>query len=135
MRQYVVIDTNVLVSALLKWSSIPGKILELAISGVLTPILNEKIVAEYREVLLREKFHLTKEIVNDVIFALEAQGEYISTENLNYDMPDSKDIIFYAVVMEKRKEEDTYLITGNIRHFPEVQYVVTPKEMLELLFV
>ena len=133
MKRYAVIDTNVLVSAMLKWSSVPGNIIEFAFSGVIIPVLNERIVSEYREVLLREKFHLTKEIVDDVIQALEDQGEYIDTDNMDYELLDPKDVVFYAIVMEKRKEEDTYLVTGNIKHFPQVPYVVTPKEMLDII--
>ncbi len=133
MRRYAVIDTNVLVSAMLKWSSVPGNIIEFAFNGVITPVLNEKIVTEYREVLMRDKFHLTKEIVDDVIQALEDQGEYIDTDNMDYKLPDQKDVVFYAIVMEKRKEEDAYLVTGNIKHFPQVPFVVTPREMLDIL--
>jgi len=133
MKRYAVIDTNVLVSAMLKWTSVPGSIIEFAFSGVIIPVLNERIVEEYREVLMRDKFHLTKEIVDDVIQALEDQGEYIDTDNMDYELPDLKDVVFYAIVMEKRKEEDTYLVTGNIKHFPQVPFVVTPKQMLDIL--
>ena len=132
-KRYAVIDTNVLVSAMLKWTSVPGSIIEFAFSGVIIPVLNERIVEEYREVLMRDKFHLTKEIVDDVIQALEDQGEYIDTDNMDYEFPDLKDVVFYAIVMEKRKEEDTYLVTGNIKHFPQVPFVVTPKQMLDIL--
>ena len=133
MKRYAVIDTNVLVSAMLKWTSVPGKIIEFAFGGVIIPVLNERIVAEYREVLMRDKFHFTKEIVNDVIQALEDQGEYIDTDNMDFELPDKKDVVFYAIVMEKRKEEEAYLVTGNIKHFPKVPFVVTPKEMLDIL--
>ncbi|MCR5232905.1 MAG: putative toxin-antitoxin system toxin component, PIN family [Lachnospiraceae bacterium] len=133
MKRYAVIDTNVLVSAMLKWTSVPGKIIEFAFGGVIIPVLNERIVAEYREVLMRDKFHFTKEIVNDVIQALEDQGEYIDNDNMDFELPDKKDVMFYAIVMEKRKEEEAYLVTGNIKHFPKVPFVVTPKEMLDIL--
>lgn len=133
MKRYAVIDTNVLVSAMLKWTSVPGKIIEFAFGGVIIPVLNERIVAEYREVLMRDKFHFTKEIVNDVIQALEDQGEYIDTDNMDFELPDKKDVVFYAIVMEKRKEEEAYLVTGNIKHFPKVPFVITPKEMLDIL--
>ena len=43
---------------------------------------------------------------------------------------DPKDVVFYEVSMSR---EDSYLITGNIRHFPPVRRVVTPNEMLEIL--
>ncbi len=133
MKKYAVIDTNVLVSAMLKWTSVPGTILEFAFSGTIIPVLNDKIVAEYREVLMRDKFHLAKEIVDDVIQTLEEQGEYIDTDNMDYELPDMKDVIFYAIVMEKRKDEDAYLVTGNIKHFPREHYVVTPKEMMDII--
>jgi len=133
MKWYAVIDTNVLVSAMLKWTSVPGNILEFAFSGTIIPVLNDEIVAEYREVLMRDKFHLTKDIVDDVIQALEEQGEYIDTDNMDYVMPDPKDVVFYAIVVEKRKEEDAYLVTGNIKHFPQEPFVVTPKEMMDII--
>jgi len=31
------------------------------------------------------------------------------------------------------KTEDTYLITGNLKYFPVKTFVVTPKEMLEIM--
>ena len=48
MKFYAVIDTNVLVSAMLKWNSVPGNIMELVFSGTIVPLLNEQIVKEYR---------------------------------------------------------------------------------------
>ena len=44
MNYYVVIDTNVLVSALLKHNSIPGAVIDLAFDGPITPVLNAEIV-------------------------------------------------------------------------------------------
>ena len=40
---------------------------------------------------------------------------------------------YYAVLMEKRKEDDAYLVTGNLKHFPMRTYVVTPREMLDII--
>ena len=48
-------------------------------------------------------------------------------------MPDPEDIVFYAVTMEKRQDQEAYLVTGNIKHFPEKPFVVTPREMLAIL--
>lgn len=44
--------------------------------------------------------------------------------------PDSKDIVFYEIAMSK---DDTYLVTGNNKHFPQKPFVVTPAEMVEIL--
>ena len=51
MKYYAVIDTNVLVSAMLKWDSVPGNVMELAFCGSVVPILNKDIIKEYRDVL------------------------------------------------------------------------------------
>ena len=53
---YAVIDTNVVVSSLLKRDSIPAKILDLVISGIIVPLFNEEILSEYAEVLSRKEF-------------------------------------------------------------------------------
>ena len=41
--------------------------------------------------------------------------------------------MFYEVVMEKRQTEDAYLVTGNIKHFPTELFIVTPREMMEII--
>ena len=133
MRYYAVIDTNVIVSAMLKWNSVPGSILELAIEGPITPVLNEKILEEYREVLLRPKFHFTDKIVSEVIEAIKRRAIFADEERIDIELPDPKDRVFYEVVMEQRKNSDAYLVTGNIKHFPVEPYVVTPKEMMDII--
>lgn len=133
MRYYAVIDTNVIVSAMLKWNSVPGNILELAIEGPITPVLNEKILEEYREVLLRPKFHFTDKIVSEVIEAIKRRAIFADEERIDIELQDPKDRVFYEVVMEQRKSSDAYLVTGNIKHFPVEPYVVTPKEMMDII--
>ena len=134
MKRYVVLDTNVLVSAMLKRNSVPGTILEFALIGKIEPVLNYKIVEEYRDVLMREKFCLTERIVEDLISALEERGEYINHPDKTDEVfSDAKDVVFYEVTMEKRKKKEAYLVTGNLKHFPEKSYVVSPHEMLEIV--
>lgn len=133
MKYYAVIDTNVLVSAMLKWDSVPGNVMELTFGGTIIPVLNKEIVKEYREVLLRPKFHLPEQIVNDVIEALNDKGIYVDANTIDIELPDPKDRVFYEVVMEERKEEDAYLVTGNIKHFPTKPFIVTPRVMLDII--
>ncbi len=133
MKYYAVIDTNVLVSAMLKWDSVPGNVLELVYGGTIIPILNEHIVKEYREVLTRPKFHLTPDIIHAAVGEIEKAGLYVDTDELDVELPDPKDRVFYEVVMEERKSEDAYLVTGNIKHFPEKPFVVTPRQMIDII--
>ena len=134
MKYYAVIDTNVLVSAMLKWNSVPGNVMELVFDGPIIPVYNSEILKEYREVLSRPKFHLTKEIVNDVLENLEHRGISIEAETLAIVLPDPRDRVFYEVVLEERKTEEAYLVTGNIKHFPVETFIVTPRKMLDIVF-
>lgn len=133
MKYYAVIDTNVLVSAMLKWNSIPGNVMELALDGPIIPILNKQIIGEYREVLARPKFHFTEEIIHAVLDNIQKRGLYVDAESIDMVLPDSKDRVFYEVVMEERKTEDAYLVTGNIKHFPSKPFIVTPREMMDII--
>ena len=118
MQYYAVIDTNVIVSAMLKWDSIPGTNFELE---------------EYRQVLLRPKFHLTERIVGDLLDNISARAVFADAHKLMLELPDPKDVVFYEVTMEQRKTEDTYLVTGNLKHFPSEHFVVTPRQMLDII--
>ena len=133
MKYYAVIDTNVLVSAMLKWKSIPGKILELTFNGLIVPLVNDEILKEYREVLSRPKFKLTREIVDNLINGIIANSVFVNEQSLDEYLPDPKDRVFYEVVIKKKKNEDAYLVTGNIKHFPIRPYIVTPREMLDII--
>lgn len=133
MKYYAVIDTNVLVSAMLKWNSVPGNVMELVFSGTIIPLLNEHIVKEYEDVLRRPKFHLSESIVRSVVDEIGRFGMYIDAQKLDVSLPDPKDRVFYEVVLEERKAEDAYLVTGNLKHFPAERYVVTPRQMLDII--
>jgi putative PIN family toxin of toxin-antitoxin system len=133
VKYYAVIDTNVLVSAMLKWNSVPGHIIELVFDGLIVPVFSREIIEEYKEVLSRSKFHLSNDIVEDIIGSLTDSGIFVDGETQNMEFIDEKDRMFFEVVMEERKEEDAYLVTGNIRHFPVEPFIVTPRQMLDII--
>lgn len=133
MKYYAVIDTNVLVSALLKSDSIPGNVLELMLLGIVTPVLNDQILAEYREVLSRPKFHLPDDVIVPVLERLEHQALFVNKSVVDLELPDPKDLVFYEVVMEGRKAKDAYLVTGNMKHFPIKRFIVTPRQFLDII--
>ncbi|MCD8041151.1 MAG: putative toxin-antitoxin system toxin component, PIN family [Clostridia bacterium] len=133
MKYYAVIDTNVVVSAMLKWNSVPGNVMELVFQGLVIPVLNETILNEYAEVLSRPKFHLTEDIIQAVIDGIKQSAVFVNEEESDIDLPDPKDKVFYEVVMEERKEEDAYLVTGNIKHFPVKPYIVTPRQFIDII--
>lgn len=133
MMLYAVIDTNVLVSALLKKGSVPWTILAESLKGRIIPVVNDEILSEYKEVLCRPKFKFEKRAVTVLLDELIKRAVFAEAGMVEDIIPDQKDVVFYAVLMEKRKEEEAYLITGNLKHFPIRTYVVTPREMLSIL--
>lgn len=73
---YAVLDTNVLVSALLGASrmSIPTRVLKAVTDGYLIPLYNDEIINEYREVLSRKKFPFDPELIETVLKMITADG-------------------------------------------------------------
>ena len=59
-------------------------------------------------------------------------GIYEERLTTNELLPDPKDLVFYEVCMAKR-EEDSMLVTGNMKHFPAKPFIVTPNELLEII--
>ena len=131
---YAVIDTNVLVSALLNINSNPGKVLLSVFNSETRPLLNAEIIAEYRDVLAREKFHFPAETVDIVMNRLAAVSMNINAAEGEFsEITDPKDRCFFAVTMTGRLSEDALLVTGNIRHFPAKPFVVTPAQFVAML--
>ncbi|MBR5074528.1 MAG: putative toxin-antitoxin system toxin component, PIN family [Bacteroidales bacterium] len=130
MKVFAVYDTNVLVSALISKRSDTAVVLavESLFKGDVTPLYNDEIIAEYEEVLHREKFNLPDNLTESIISYIKSNG--ISSERVPSaeEFPDPDDIVFYEVALSK---EDTFLITGNTKHFPQSPIVVTPAEFLQ----
>lgn len=128
-----VIDTNVIVSALLNHDgeSNPSIVLTNVIFGNITPLYNEDIISEYKDVLSRDKFPFRQEDIESTIDLFVKKGILIdSTVPIKENYPDLDDVVFYEVAMSM---EGTYLVTGNIKHFPINSIVVTPAEMVKKL--
>lgn len=134
MACYAVIDTNVLVSALLSSHDDAATVLVVRklFSGEVIPLFSDDILKEYNEVLRRKKFRFSEEMVCMLIQTIEKYGERVVPTPTGAILPDMKDLPFYEVVMEKR-EDNSYLVTGNIKHFPICPFVVTAKEFLDIL--
>lgn len=131
---YAVIDTNVLISALLTRNQQSATVITFknVLNGYVTPLYNDEILEEYSEVMNRPKFKFNKK---DISFILD----YFSTFGLNIErtpfaelMVDEKDRVFYEVALSK---DGSFLVTGNIKHFPSDPKVVTPAEFLRIIGV
>ncbi len=129
-----VVDTNVLVSSLLSKDGYtsPAIVIRAIIKGDITPLYNDAILEEYREVLSRPKFPFAESQINNVLSVFRYYGINVhATNQVDWEFPDSDDIVFYEVKMSK---DDAFLVTGNKKHFPRTPLVVTPSEMVEILY-
>ena len=134
-RKYVVIDTNVLVSALINRNenSPTVQILCFLANGNIVPVYSDEILKEYNEVLRRDKFKLPEIVIINLLKDIMDNGLKITElAEVTETMPDPKDIVFYAVTLSAQ-EKDAFLVTGNGKHFPEKPFVVTPSELVEIL--
>lgn len=134
-RKYVVIDTNVLVSALItrNENSPTVQILHFLAKGNIVPVYSGEIVKEYNEVLRRDKFKLPEIIIINLLKDIMDNGLKVTElTEVNEVMPDPKDVVFYAVTLSAQ-DKDAFLVTGNGKHFPEKPFVVTPLELVQIL--
>lgn len=109
---YAVIDTNVLVFALITnyTDAATVQLVGRLISGEIVPVYSDEIMREYREVLGRKKFKFDKDMINYILVAVEKYGVMIEPSATGVILPDMKDLPFYEVVMDKR-EDGAYLVT------------------------
>lgn len=99
--------------------------------GFITPLYNDEIESEYRRVLNYPRLKLTEEQINTFILTLQKFGiKTFRTKVIDEIFPDPDDGVFYEVRMSV---EDSYLVTGNLKHFPVKPFVVTPSQMVEIL--
>ena len=134
MQIYAVVDTNVIVSALIAKNpqSPPNLVLREMLDGKIIPLYHADIIEEYREVLSRTKFHLKEETIQKVINSIISNGIEVNPTPTGEILIDMDDLVFYEVAMEKH-DDDAYLVTGNQKHYPVKDFIVTPSEMLSIL--
>ena len=124
----IILDTNIIVSALLSSQGLPAKILNLILDGSATIVYDNNILSEYIDVLGRERLKINTELAKFVIEFIEKEGEYKIAIPLNIKFEDEDDKVFYELYKSGGVD---YLITGNIKHFPNEKGIVTARQFLE----
>ena len=130
----VVLDTNVIVSGVLKPFSKAAAILLLVADGTIQLAYDLRLVSEYRDVLNRPRFKLAKEDVEAFLAQVEQEGLHVAVKPLKFHLQDSDDEPFLEVALAARAKA---IVTGNKRHFPKREYegvkILSLTEFLELL--
>lgn len=131
----LVVDTNILVSALLTPSGIPARLVERVQAGSHAVLFDARILDEYHRVLNRPEFPFSPGAVAALLSAVEFSGLGIDAPPLEIRLPDPDDLPFLEVAAAGRADA---LVTGNARHFVPLEgahgiRVVSPREGVELL--
>ena len=128
---YAVFDTNVLVSALMtrRADSPTVALLDYVLDRRIVLLYNDDILSEYDEVLHRSKFDFSDDRIQAVIDLVKT-GIHLDPTTSSEDFPDPDDRVFYEVALAK---DGSYVVTGNLKHFPRTPIVVTPAEMMKML--
>ena len=110
-----VLDTNVIVSGVLNPHGYPGRLVDVIIAGTLRLTVDDRILTEYREVLARPKFGISRAQL-EAIFSLLLNQDLVTPGPLLIDLPDPDDLPFLEAA---QLATDKTLVTGNAKHFPK----------------
>ena len=112
----IVLDTNIVVSGLLQSQGNPAQVLALALAGAVQVCHDERILAEYAEVLVRPRFKFDAQRVREVLHKIEADGLAVDASGeSSLDLPDVDDEPFLAVALAASVD---FLVTGNLADYP-----------------
>jgi putative PIN family toxin of toxin-antitoxin system len=126
----IVLDTNIIVSAFINPKGIPAEIISLLLAKKITLCYDNKIFSEYTEVLKKSKFNFNATLVDEFLDFVIGNGEYVIAEPQKVTFDDADDKVFYDVY---KSSDARYIITGNKKHFPKEENIITPREYMELL--
>jgi len=124
----VVLDTNVIVSSILS-SGPPSVVADMVANGKLIPFYNNLIIEEYWNVLHRPKFNFSKKQIDCLLDSIVKAGvavEYYTSSTVKLLHEDDR--IFYDLA----KKSLAYLITGNIKHYPNESFIISPANFLKI---
>ena len=122
----VVLDTNILVSALWKRPGNASSIVDLIALGHITPCHNAQIISEYKNVLLRTKFRFAPSDIANLLDLITKDGLSVLSKLSSIPFADESDRVFYDVAVTC----GAYLVTGNGKHYPNEPFILTPAQFL-----
>jgi len=125
----VIIDTNVIISAALSPKGNAARIINIIDDNQEIQIFfSSEILDEYKEVLSRERLNIKPEAQICIINTIIKVGMLIKPTGSEIPLPDESDRIFYDAALEA----GATLITGNKKHYPAENFIVTPAEFLSI---
>ena len=128
----IILDTNVLISGIITPFGNAARILDMIVLGEIHTLYDDRILAEYREVLHRPKFGFERDVIEEFLTLIESEGFKVTAIPLDEEMIDKDDIPFIETAITGLAD---VLITGNKRHFKGKTTkrikIMTPDEFLK----
>lgn len=110
-----VLDTNVVVSGLLNPAGPPGRLIDMVLLRQLVLAHDDRVISEYREVLARPKFGFAAERLKAFLGIMRYQHSVVAVPVAGLAAGEEADTVFLEVAAASGQ----FLVTGNLRHFPE----------------
>ena len=131
---FAVLDTNILISAALAQNkySIPYSVFRGVVERRFVPLVDDNIVREYWEVFSRPKFSFMQETINDIVGNTIKFAINQPVPPSGIELPDSDDVVFYDVA-RAHQDKGAYLVTGNLKHFPNCGFAVSPRDFMNII--
>jgi predicted nucleic acid-binding protein len=131
---FAVLDTNILISAALAHNkySIPYSVFRGVVERRFVPLVDDNIVREYWEVFSRPKFSFMQETINDIVGNTIKFAINQPVPPSGIELPDSDDVVFYDVA-RAHQDKGAYLVTGNLRHFPNCEFAISPRDFMNTI--
>jgi putative PIN family toxin of toxin-antitoxin system len=130
----VVLDTNILISALLQPEGMPARTLVIALAGTTAQLcVSGDIYAEYDEVIRRPKFNRSEPVIEQALRAIRQNGLWVKPSEKVRACSDPDDDIFLECALAARAHS---VVTGNLKHFP-AQWadtkIITARQFVEAM--
>jgi putative PIN family toxin of toxin-antitoxin system len=124
-----VIDTNVVVSALMTPTGHSAKIISLIYEGKLILDVCDDIVSEYTDVLSRPSFYFPGDLIKEWLNLVTDKGYFVKFGQSEIEMIDESDRVFYDLAVAAKATQ----ITGNLKHFPPENFIMNPADFLKMM--
>jgi len=129
----VVLDTNIIVSALIQPLGPPAQVFVLAIGGSIQLCISGSVYAEYEEVISRPRFRWSEDIIAGALDTIREKGFWVRPTEAIRTCSDPDDDIFLECA---HAAQANYLVTGNLKHFPTSwsgTRIVTARNLLDIV--
>ncbi|MCL2549252.1 MAG: putative toxin-antitoxin system toxin component, PIN family [Symbiobacteriaceae bacterium] len=129
MINRVVLDTNILVSALWSANGNEARLLRMFIDGEILICYCTQMLIEYKNVLRRPRLSLNEAMVNIVLHYIRDEGFLVEVIPSEIPFRDESDRKFFDVAIAC----EAILITGNRKHFPDHPAIMSTTQYLAVI--